>query len=114
MYILYNILLIIAAVLALPFYAAKMIWTGKYRKSIGPKFGFMESNLFEKMKGSPRIWIHAVSVGEVTAAAPVVASLRTYFPDACIVFSTSTETGQEMARKIVTTATSFIYYPLDL
>jgi 3-deoxy-D-manno-octulosonic-acid transferase len=114
MYILYNILLFITAVLALPYYTAKMILTGKYRKSLGPKFGFMNNKIFEEMKGSPRIWIHAVSVGEVTAAAPVVASLRTYFPEACIVFSTSTETGQEMARRIITTATSFIYYPLDI
>ena len=114
MYILYNILLFIAAVLALPYYAARMILTGKYRKSLGPKFGFMGNKIFEEMNGSPRIWIHAVSVGEVTAAAPVVASLRTYFPEACIIFSTSTETGQEMARRIITTATSFIYYPLDM
>lgn len=113
MYIVYNILLFIAAMLALPYYAAKMIVTGKYRKSLGPKFGFMDNKIFEEMNGSPRIWIHAVSVGEVTAAAPIVASLRTYFPEACIVFSTSTETGQEMARRIVTTATSCIYYPLD-
>ena len=114
MYILYNILLFIAAVPAIAYYAAKMILTGKYRKSLGPKFGFMSKNIFEEMKGSPRIWIHAVSVGEVTAAAPVIASLRTYFPEACIVLSTSTETGQEMARRIVTSATSFIYYPLDI
>ena len=114
MHILYNILLFIAAVVTIPYYATKMILTGKYRKSLGPKLGFMSHKIFEEMKGSPRIWIHAVSVGEVTAAAPVVASLRTYFPEACIVFSTSTATGQEMARRIATTATSFIYYPLDI
>jgi 3-deoxy-D-manno-octulosonic-acid transferase len=66
------------------------------------------------MKGSPRIWIHAVSVGEVTAAEPIAASLRKHFPKACIVLSTSTETGQDMARRIVSGATSFIYYPLDI
>ena len=114
MYILYNILLFIAAVCLLPYYAAKMIWTGKYRKSLGPKFGFVDNKIFCEMTGSPRIWIHAVSVGEVTAAAPIVALLRTYFPKACIVFSTGTETGQEMARRIATAATSFIYYPLDI
>ena len=36
------------------------------------------------------------------------------FPGACIVLSTSTETGQEMARKLVTDATVHIYYPLDI
>ncbi|MGZ3592367.1 MAG: 3-deoxy-D-manno-octulosonic acid transferase [Syntrophales bacterium] len=103
-----------AALLALPYYAIKMTLTGKYRKSMGPKFGLVKPSLFAEMKGSPRIWIHAVSVGEVTAAEPIVASLRTHFPEACIVLSTSTETGQDMARRIVTGATSFIYYPLDI
>jgi 3-deoxy-D-manno-octulosonic-acid transferase len=114
MYLLYNILLVMAALLALPYYAIKMTLTGKYRKSMGPKFGLVSSSIFAEMKGSPRIWIHAVSVGEVTAAEPIVASLRTHFPEACIVLSTSTETGQDMARRIVTGATSFIYYPLDI
>jgi 3-deoxy-D-manno-octulosonic-acid transferase len=81
MHVLYNILLLIAALLALPYYALKMILTGKYRKSLGPKFGFTGPEIFKEMKGSPRIWIHAVSVGEVTAAAPVVASLKTHFPE---------------------------------
>ncbi|MGZ6208670.1 MAG: 3-deoxy-D-manno-octulosonic acid transferase [Syntrophales bacterium] len=114
MYFFYNILLVMAALLALPYYAIKMTLTGKYRKSMGPKFGLVKPSLFAEMKGSPRIWIHAVSVGEVTAAEPIVASLRTHFPEACIVLSTSTETGQDMARRIVTGATSFIYYPLDI
>ncbi len=102
------------ALLALPYYAIKMALTGKYRRSMGPKFGLVKPSIFAEMKGSPRIWIHAVSVGEVTAAEPIVASLRTHFPEACIVLSTSTETGQDMARRIVTGATSFIYYPLDI
>jgi 3-deoxy-D-manno-octulosonic-acid transferase len=103
-----------AAFFVFPYYALKMMLTGKYRKSLGPKFGFIRPESFTGMKGSPRIWMHAVSVGEVTAAAPIVASLRVYFPEACIILSTSTETGQEMARRIVTTANSFVYYPLDI
>ncbi|HEX7534215.1 MAG TPA: glycosyltransferase N-terminal domain-containing protein, partial [Syntrophales bacterium] len=103
-----------AALLALPYYAIKMTLTGKYRRSMGPKFGLVRPSTFAEMKGSPRIWIHAVSVGEVTAAEPIVASLRMHYPEACIVLSTSTETGQDMARRIVTGATSFIYYPLDI
>ncbi|MBW2598836.1 MAG: 3-deoxy-D-manno-octulosonic acid transferase [Deltaproteobacteria bacterium] len=90
------------------------MFAGKYRKSIGPKFGLIPRGVFEEMQGSPRIWVHAVSVGEVTAAAPIVSSLREMYPEACIVLSTSTETGQEMARSLITDATSHIYYPLDI
>lgn len=114
LYFLYNALLILAAVFAVPYYGVKILLTGKYRRSIGPKFGFIPPELFARMKGEPRIWVHAVSVGEVTAAAPIVASLREHFPEACIVLSTSTETGQEMAVRIVPSATVCIYYPLDI
>jgi 3-deoxy-D-manno-octulosonic-acid transferase len=114
MYILYNILLVIAAIFTVPYFALRMLLTGKYRKSLGQKFGFTPPEVFEEMKGNPRIWVHAVSVGEVTAAAPIVASIRDDYPEACIVFSTGTETGQEMARSIIAGATTFIYYPLDI
>ncbi len=113
MLVLYNIALFIGFLLAFPYYFMRMLMTGKYRKSLGQKFGIVPPEVYAAMKGSPRIWIHAVSVGEVTAAAPVLASLREHLPDACIVLSTSTETGQEMARKICPAATAFIYYPLD-
>jgi 3-deoxy-D-manno-octulosonic-acid transferase len=111
---LYNAFLLAAAVLVFPFYGARMLLTGKYRKSLGPKFGFHPRDAASRMTGAPRIWVHAVSVGEVTAAAPIVAALHSRFPGACIVLSTSTETGQEMARKLVPAARAHIYYPLDI
>ncbi len=113
-YILYNILLALGMIFLVPFYGAKILFTGKYRKSIGPKLGFLDrDNLKDALKGHPRIWVHAVSVGEVTAAAPIVEKLRSNLPEACIILSTSTETGQEMAKKIVPHASAFIYFPLD-
>jgi 3-deoxy-D-manno-octulosonic-acid transferase len=114
MLVLYNILLTLAAALAVPYYGAKILFTGKYRHSIGPKLGFNRPDLFDRMQGTPRIWIHAVSVGEVTAAAPIMAALRAAFPGACLVLSTGTETGQDMARRLVVEATAIIYYPLDI
>ncbi|MHB8771478.1 MAG: 3-deoxy-D-manno-octulosonic acid transferase [Syntrophales bacterium] len=111
--VLYNALLAAAAVIAVPVYGVKMALTGKYRKSIGPKLGRRLPAAVD-LAGSPRIWVHAVSVGEVTAAAPVVTALRERFPGASIVLSTSTETGQEMARNLVPAASAHIYYPLDI
>jgi 3-deoxy-D-manno-octulosonic-acid transferase len=111
---LYNALLLVAAVFAVPFYGARMLITGKYRQSLGPKFGRMAPEIFSRLQGAPRIWVHAVSVGEVTAAAPIVAALRSRLPGACIAFSTSTETGQAMAQKLVSEADVHLYYPLDI
>ena len=113
-YVLYNTVLFAAAAFLIPFFLVKIVATGKYRKSIGPKFGVTPERVFEEMEGSPRIWLHAVSVGEVTAAAPVLSSLRARYPEACLVLSTGTETGQEMARRIVTGASAHIYFPLDI
>ncbi|MDA8125035.1 MAG: 3-deoxy-D-manno-octulosonic acid transferase [Deltaproteobacteria bacterium] len=112
----YNAFLLAAALPGVTYYGLKMLLTGKYRRSLGPKFGQVSPALREKLKaeGRPRIWVHAVSVGEVTAAAPILAALRVRFPQALLVLSTSTETGQEMAKRLATAADCLIYYPLDL
>ncbi len=114
MFFLYNVALVAAAAAALPYYGLRMALTGKYRRSLGAKLGITPEAVYRQMQGTPRIWIHAVSVGEVTAAAPIVAALRRELPASCIVLSTSTETGQDMARRLVTDATAICYYPLDI
>jgi len=114
MYILYNIILFAAAIIILPYFLLKIIFTGKYRKSLVQKLGGRQARILADLKDGPRVWIHAVSVGEVTAAAPIVASLKTKRPEVKIIFSTSTETGQEMARKFIKGADAFIYFPLDI
>ena len=114
MYILYNVLLLVAAIVILPHYLLKIIFTGKYRQSLIPKLGGRQAKILANLKSGPRVWIHAVSVGEVTAAAPIAASLKIKRPDVEIIFSTSTETGQEMARRLIQGAAAFIYFPLDI
>lgn len=114
MMILYNIILFLAVLLLFPYFAVKIALTGKYRRSIGPKLGLVNQDLFRAMTGQPRIWVHAVSVGEVTAAAPIVAALRERYPQGCIVVSTTTETGRLMAGRLIPGATALIYFPLDI
>ncbi len=114
MHILYNIILFGAAVIIAPYYLCKIIFAGKYRKSILQKLGGRQSEILSGLKKAPRVWIHAVSVGEVTAAAPIVASLKKKKPEVEIIFSTSTETGQDMAKKFINDASAFIYFPLDI
>jgi 3-deoxy-D-manno-octulosonic-acid transferase len=114
MYILYNIILFAAAIIILPYFLLKIIFTGKYRKSFIPKLGGRQAKILANLKDGPRVWIHAVSVGEVTAAAPIAASLKMKRPEVKIIFSTSTETGQEMAHKFIKEADAFIYFPLDI
>lgn len=114
MRIVYNVLLWIAAIPGLLFFSFKMLVTGKYRHSFLQKLGTRQQHLLSHIGAGKRIWVHAVSVGEVTAAAPVVAALKKHEPEVRIIFSTSTETGQGMAHRLVSDADAFIYFPLDI
>ncbi len=109
----YNFLLLIFAVPGLVFFLLKMLITGKYRQSFLQKLGARQKHILEALPEGRRVWIHAVSVGEVPAAGPFVAVLKKQRPEVQIIFSTSTETGQGMARKLAAGADAFIYFPLD-
>ncbi len=78
------------------------------------KLGFIDKEIRAKMKGNPRIWVHAVSMGEVSAVHPLIRQLRAVYPDACLVLSTGTASGQKIARERVSEATATFYFPLDL
>ncbi len=114
MYILYNTILFAASLFILPYFLLKIILTGKYRKSFLQKLGGRQTQILTNLADGSHVWIHAVSVGEVTAAAPIIVALKLKRPDIKIVFSTSTETGQEMARQLVKGVDAFIYFPLDI
>jgi 3-deoxy-D-manno-octulosonic-acid transferase len=87
--------------------------TSKKKQAIfKEKLGFLPPSAY-RMKETPRIWVHAVSVGEVVAAASIVKLLRESYPSASIIFSTGTQTGQKMAEQTIKEVDSYIYYPLD-
>lgn len=114
MYILYNTFLFAAIFIILPYFLLKIVFTGKYRKSFIQKLGGRQTQILTNLGDGLRVWIHAVSVGEVTAAVPIVASLKMKRPAIKIIFSTSTETGQQMAQQLVKSADVFIYFPVDI
>jgi 3-deoxy-D-manno-octulosonic-acid transferase len=65
--------------------------------------------------GSPRLWLHAVSVGEIQAAIPLVQELKTLLPQAALIITTGTETGQMLARKHFAPLGALVgYFPLDI
>lgn len=65
--------------------------------------------------GSPRVWLHGVSVGEIQAAVPLVQELKVLLPQASFIISTGTETGQMLARKHFAPLGALVcYFPLDI
>lgn len=62
----------------------------------------------------PPVWVHAVSVGEVIAAVPLIRELKTRYPSVPVVLSTVTDTGQKVARERVADIARVVYFPFDL
>jgi 3-deoxy-D-manno-octulosonic-acid transferase len=97
MYVFYSLLLACAALLSLPWWTVQMIRLGKYRSGLGERLGFVPARLNDAKPGS--IWVHAVSVGEVLAVSQLVNELQRQHPERQIFVSTTTATGQKLARQ---------------
>jgi 3-deoxy-D-manno-octulosonic-acid transferase len=110
-YLLYSLALAIAFVLAAPWYLWKGRGTGRYTSSFRQRMGRLPVALNESR--NPAVWIHAVSVGEVLAARALIAPLKARFPGYKVLLSTTTVTGQEIARKSVG-ADGIFFAPFDL
>lgn len=69
----------------------------------------------EPPRGSPRLWLHGVSVGEILAGVPLVRELWKLLPDMSLVVTTGTETGQAVARQHFAPMGALVcYFPLDI
>lgn len=111
MYFLYSIFLSFAFLTLLPYFLYQAFSQKKYLSNFRERLGVLPESL--RADGRPTIWIHAVSVGETLTAQPLVKALRERFPAHRLIFSTTTATGQVVARSRITEADGFCYYPFD-
>jgi 3-deoxy-D-manno-octulosonic-acid transferase len=109
---LYSVALAVGMLASLPYWLFQMARHGKYRKGVGERLGRVASRLQLPGRQEPVIWVHAVSVGEVLAVAGLVEELRRRFPRHRIFISTTTDTGQALARQRFGEANVF-YFPMD-
>jgi 3-deoxy-D-manno-octulosonic-acid transferase len=114
--IFYNIFQIASLILLSPLLLFKAIISPKYRGRILLRLGIGIEELTQKLPESQqRIWIHALSVGEVLSAQPLVKELRLACPDTALIFSASTKTGEKLAREVMATEIDlFVPFPLDI
>jgi 3-deoxy-D-manno-octulosonic-acid transferase len=108
MYWLYSLGLGAFFLAGLPVFVAQAILRGKYRRGLRERLGWVPA-----WAGSTSpIWLHAVSVGEVMAAAPLAQELGVRRPDLPLLASTVTDTGRGVAEKRLA-AQQYVYFPLD-
>lgn len=88
-----------------------VLWRGlrdrAYWEGLGERFGWGPS------AGSSSLWVHAVSLGEVTAAAPLVRALRARYPQLPLILTTATPTGRARARALFGTSVTVRFLPYD-
>ena len=110
MYALYSAMLALALAAYSPFFFLRRFGRGGYRHDFGQRLGRIEPGL----PAEPRCWIHAVSVGEAAAAAPLVRGIRGRWPALGIVVTTVTPTGARIVAGELGRVATHRYFPIDL
>ncbi len=111
MYFLYSFLLTLGVVALLPRFIVDAFRHGKYVTGLRERLGGLPA---VETGGRPVVWLHCVSVGETQAARPLARAILERFPSHALVVSTTTATGQRVAREAFRDdAAAVIYFPFD-
>jgi len=113
MYFIYNYLFSIALLFTTPFFLFRMTTTRRFRKGMAERWGFY-GDARKDITADHSIWIQAASVGEVTAALPLINLLRNNYPKEKIILTCQTAAGRDVARKKLDSGVVAILSPLDL
>ncbi|MEW5981514.1 MAG: glycosyltransferase N-terminal domain-containing protein, partial [Acidobacteriota bacterium] len=112
MYLLYSLVAVLVFVVAAPYFAYQAVRYRKYVGSLPERLGFLPVSL--NLDREPSIWIHAVSVGETLTARAIAGDLKDRYPHLRLFVSTTTMTGQQIARRSFPMADGIFYFPIDL
>jgi 3-deoxy-D-manno-octulosonic-acid transferase len=111
MYLLYSLLLTLGVVALLPRFVYDAFRHGKYVRGLRERLGRLPAI---ETGGRPVVWLHCVSVGETQAARPLALALLERYPGYALVVSTTTLTGQQVAREVFReSASAVFYFPCD-
>lgn len=108
MFQIYSFLFTVGFILLSPLFVLRR---EKYAAGFWQRLGYLPE--FEQ-NNRPILWLHCVSVGEANAARPLVEEIKKQFPNYRTIISTTTKTGQELAREIFAGhADAVFYFPYD-
>ena len=111
MYLLYSFITLLALVALSPYLLYQALRHRKYVGSLRQRLGYLPVSF--NLDGDDSIWVHAVSVGEVLAAQPLISELRRRYPRLRLFLSTTTLAGQQLARRSVADVDDVLYFPFD-
>ena len=114
MQLLYNIAAILIVILIIPMFMVRSVREKGFVERIRQSLGFLPKHALDRVARKNCIWVHAASVGEIVAASPLIKEFHKEFPKSPILVSVVTNSGYEMANRIIKDADSIIYFPLDL
>jgi 3-deoxy-D-manno-octulosonic-acid transferase len=110
-YLLYSVVTLMLLVALSPYFVYQALRHNKYLGSLRQRFGYLPVSF--NLDGDESIWVHAVSVGEVLAARPLISELRKRYPSLKVFLSTTTRSGQELARRSISDVDAVFYMPFD-
>lgn len=114
MYLVYSLLMGLAAIVLTPYWLIQGVRHGKYLSNLSERLGLSFPALEKLPAERPKaIWLHAVSVGEVLSGVTLAKRLKAEFPERPLVISTTTITGQALAKERMPFADAVSYFPLD-
>ncbi|HUE56952.1 MAG TPA: 3-deoxy-D-manno-octulosonic acid transferase [Candidatus Udaeobacter sp.] len=114
MYFIYSFLMGLAALLLTPYWLVQGLRHHKYLSNLRERLGFSFPGLDKLPADRPgTIWIHAVSVGEALSGVALARRLKDAHPARPLIISTTTITGQTLARERMPFADAILYFPLD-
>ena len=110
----YNLIFPVVFLLMLPKFISRMARRGGYKKHFEQRFGIYGVGTSARLTECRRIWIHAVSVGEIQVALRFIQQSRKADPAARFVLSTNTSTAHALGQRELDSCDVLIYFPLDM
>ncbi len=111
MYAVYSVLIVLFFVVMSPYLLYQAVRYRKYVASLPQRLGILPVSF--NLDADESIWIHAVSVGEVLTARALLQELRERYPTLRIFLSTTTITGQQVARNNLQYVDEVFFFPFD-
>src|SRR5262245_10222963 len=111
MYLAYSVVMLVVFLVVSPYFVYQAVRYKKYIGSLRQRLGYLPISF--NMDGDESIWMHAVSVGEALTARALAADLKARYPRLRLFVSTTTISGQQVAKRSLQHADAVFYFPFD-